>query len=79
MVSHGLLFFRDDLFGSRLKVLKLTYIIAEDYYGADYPEDEVDEDDEFGVDVYKYRKDASDDEEWDADNAVWSDEEIRKS
>jgi hypothetical protein len=61
-----------------MEVLKLTYIIAEDYYGADYPEDEVDEDDEYDVDAYKYRKDASDDEEWDADDAAWSDEEIRK-
>ena len=57
----------------------MTYIIAEDYYGADYPEDEVDEDDEYDVDAYKYRKGASDDEEWDVDDTTWSDEEIRKS
>jgi hypothetical protein len=48
---------------------------AEDYYGADYPEDEVDSDDETGVDLYKYRQGASDNEEFDAENAAWSDEE----
>ena len=63
---------------SRLRALKLTHIIAEDYYGADYPEDEVDEDDEYDVNAYKYRKGASDDEEWDVDDTTWSDEETRK-
>lgn len=38
---------------------------AEDYYGADYPEDEVAEDDEYGRGAYEeYRKYASDDEQW---------------
>lgn len=55
---------------SRLRVLKLTYIIAEDYYGADYPEDEDDDND---VDAYRYRKNASDDEEWDVGDTTWSD------
>ncbi len=61
-----------------MRALKLTCIIAEDYYGADYPEDEVDEDDEYDVNAYKYRKNASDDEEWDVDDVTWSDEETRK-
>ncbi|CAI4217985.1 unnamed protein product [Parascedosporium putredinis] len=39
---------------------------AEDYYGADYPEDEVDADDEFDRNAYKYRTgNASDEEEYD--------------
>ncbi|KAK4985604.1 hypothetical protein LTR50_005869 [Elasticomyces elasticus] len=38
---------------------------AEDYYGADYPEDEVASDDEFGEGAYGYRHGGSDDEEWD--------------
>lgn len=38
---------------------------AEDYYGADYPEDEVAEDDEYDRGAYEeYRKYASDNEEW---------------
>jgi hypothetical protein len=46
---------------------------AEDYYGADYPEDEVAEDDEYDRGAYEeYRKYASDDEQWgnglDSDN-----------
>lgn len=40
--------------------------LAEDYYGADYPEDEVDADDEFDRNAYKYRTgNASDEEEYD--------------
>ena len=39
-------------------------ITAEDYYGNDYPEDEVDSDDEFGRGAYNYRHAASDDEEF---------------
>lgn len=39
--------------------------LAEDYYGADYPEEEVASDDEFGRDAYQYRKAASDEEEYD--------------
>lgn len=46
---------------------------AEDYYGADYPEDEVDRDDEFDIDPYQYNH--GDEEEWDAENEVWSDDE----
>lgn len=42
---------------------------AEDYYANDYPEDELDEDDEFGRDVYqkKFRA-GSDDEEFNGDS-----------
>ena len=44
---------------------------AENYYGADYPEDEVNSDDEHGYGVYRYRHGgASDDEEYGSD---WSD------
>ena len=39
-------------------------ITAEDYYGNDYPEDEVDSEDEFGRGAYNYRHTASDDEEF---------------
>ncbi|KIW02100.1 uncharacterized protein PV09_06590 [Verruconis gallopava] len=38
---------------------------AEDYYGADYPEDEVASDDEYDRDAYQYRKNADDLEEFD--------------
>lgn len=45
---------------------------AEDFYGNDYPEDEMDSDDEYGRDAYQYRNCNSDDEEFDRD---WSDKE----
>jgi len=49
---------------------------AEDYYGADYPEDELASDDEEGRNAYGFRaRGASDDEEWDADTGMYSDEE----
>ena len=38
---------------------------AEDFYGNDYPEDELDSDDEHDRNAYQYRKDASDDGEYD--------------
>jgi hypothetical protein len=41
------------------------FLIAEDYYGADYPEDEVASDDEHDREVYQYRKNADDLEEFD--------------
>lgn len=47
-------------------------MIAEDYYGNDYPEDEVDSDDEYGRDAYQYRNNDSDNEEFDQD---WSHDE----
>jgi hypothetical protein len=41
-------------------------LLAEDYYAADYPEDEVASDDEYGRDDYHYRTgNASDMEEYD--------------
>ncbi|KAK4696066.1 hypothetical protein P7C71_g1797, partial [Lecanoromycetidae sp. Uapishka_2] len=48
---------------------------AEDFYGNDYPEDEVESDDEFDRGAYNYRHDASDDEEYGEGVATWSDEE----
>ena len=40
---------------------------AETYYTADYPEDELDSDDEYGLGAYRYRNgNASDDEEYGA-------------
>ncbi|KAI9832663.1 MAG: hypothetical protein M1819_004248 [Sarea resinae] len=52
---------------------------AENYYGADYPEDEVASDDEQGEGAYHYRKAASDDEEFDQDTGAWSDEADEES
>ena len=43
---------------------------AEDFYGNDYPEDEVDSDDEYGRNAYNFRRYASDDEE-----STWTDED----
>ena len=48
---------------------------AEDYYGNDYPEDELDSDDEFGRNVYKYRSNVSEDEEYDQDLGAWSEDD----
>ncbi|KAL9091506.1 MAG: hypothetical protein Q9159_001365 [Coniocarpon cinnabarinum] len=54
-------------------------VLAENYYGADYPEDELDFEDEFDDDAYRYRKGAaSDDEEFDKDDA-WSDDEFSEN
>jgi len=49
---------------------------AEDYYGADYPEDELSEEDELGRGAYNYRRgaDESDGDEFDEDEAAWSDD-----
>ncbi|KAI9678903.1 MAG: hypothetical protein M1829_001888 [Trizodia sp. TS-e1964] len=47
---------------------------AEDFYGNDYPEDEVDFEDEYDRDAYKYRIGASDEEEFDEDTETWSDD-----
>ncbi|KAL6717109.1 hypothetical protein ACLMJK_005024 [Lecanora helva] len=48
---------------------------AEDYYGNDYPEDEVDSDDELGRGAYNYRHYASDNEEFGDEEPDWSDDE----
>lgn len=51
-------------------------IPAEDHYTADYPDDEVESDDEFGRNAYNYRnRNASDLEEFDEDDATFSDDE----
>lgn len=50
--------------------------LAEDHYTADYPDEEVESDDEFGRNAYNYRNhNASDLEEFDEDDARFSDEE----
>ena len=61
---------------------ELTFFPAEDYYGADYPSDELATDDEFdrGGAAYGYRaRRGSNDEQYDLDNdddePTWSDEE----
>ena len=55
--------------------LILTECIAEDYYGNDYPEDEVESDDEYDRGAYQYRRGGSDDEDYNADAEAWSDSE----
>ena len=42
-------------------------MIAENHYTADYPEDEVDSDDEYGLHPYGYRRGNNSDEEFDND------------
>lgn len=54
-------------------------MIAEDYYGNDYPEDEVGSDDEYGRGAYTYRKYGSDDEDFDQGARTSSDEEGQTS
>jgi len=49
---------------------------AENHYTADYPDEEVDSADEYGRNAWNYRtRNASDLEEFDEDDAVWSDDE----
>ncbi len=48
--------------------------VAEDYYGNDYPEDELDSDDEYDRNTYRHWQSAFDEEELDAD-IDWFDEE----
>lgn len=51
-------------------------IKAEDHYTADYPDDEVDTDDEYDRNAYNYRNhNASDLEEFDENDAAFSDDE----
>ena len=45
---------------------------AEDFYRNDYPEEEIDSEDETGRGSYDHRKVASDDEEYDEDVDAWS-------
>ncbi|KAI9737050.1 MAG: hypothetical protein M1834_000640 [Cirrosporium novae-zelandiae] len=51
---------------------------AEDHPFNDYPEDEVNSDDEYGYGAYQYRHAASDDEQFDEDDIYWSDDENQK-
>lgn len=51
-----------------------AFITAEDYHANDYPDDELDSDDEFGRGAYRHRRNASDAEEYDEDTGNWSDE-----
>ncbi|SMQ48652.1 unnamed protein product [Zymoseptoria tritici ST99CH_3D1] len=52
---------------------------AEDWYGADYPDDEMASDDEFGRGEHGYRaRGAADDEEWDEDTGAFSDDEYER-
>ena len=51
---------------------------AEDYYGNDYPEDELESDDEYDRDAYKYLKNASDDEECDENSDTDSGYELEQ-
>ena len=49
---------------------------AENHYTADYPDEEVDSDDEFDRNAYNYRNhNASDLEEFDEDDATFSDDD----
>ena len=50
---------------------------AEDYYGADYPDEELASDDEYDRGAYGFRRGggASDDEEWDEDAGAFSDDD----
>ncbi|KAI9742601.1 MAG: hypothetical protein M1818_003742 [Claussenomyces sp. TS43310] len=49
---------------------------AENHPSTDYPDEEVDSDDEYGRDPYLYRnRNASDDEEFDEDDATYSDDD----
>lgn len=49
---------------------------AEDYYGADYPEDELPSDDEFDRNAYHFRnRGNSDEESWDEDTGAYSEDE----
>ena len=55
--------------------LLLTFFVAEDWHGNDYPDEEVESDDEYGKYAYHYRHAASDEEQFDGDAASWSDED----
>lgn len=64
-------------FSSIARIRSCPYLLlAEDYYTADYPDDEVESDDEYGRDPYHYRTgNASDLEEFDGDGVAGSDDE----
>ena len=50
-------------------------LVAEDWHGNDYPDEEVESDDEYGRYAYHYRHAASDEEQFDGDAVSWSDED----
>lgn len=54
----------------------LTSAAAENHPSTDYPDEEVASDDEYGANPYQYRnRNASDNEEYGADDARFSDDE----
>ncbi len=53
-------------------MVELIVRIAEDFYGNDYPEDEVDSDDEYDNCAYDFRRQGSDNEEYGDDEIDWS-------
>jgi len=52
--------------------------IAEDYYAADYPEDEMASDDEYGRNAHQYRQDASDREDSNSEGAFSDEEDLQR-
>lgn len=50
--------------------------VAEAYYGNDYPEDELDSDDEYDRNTYRHWQGAFDEEDPDS-NIDWSDDEFQ--
>lgn len=55
-------------------------MIAENHYTADYPDEEVDSDDEYGRNAYNYRThNASDLEEYDENDATFSDDDTEST
>ena len=52
---------------------------AEDNPANEYPEEEIDSDDELGYGAYRKRHAASDDEEFDLKDDVWSNDEYENS
>lgn len=54
------------------RLVQLTDDLAEEYYGNDYPEDEVESEDEYGRDAYRYHASHAD------YGASWSDSEGEK-
>ncbi|KAL8705983.1 MAG: hypothetical protein Q9201_000927 [Fulgogasparrea decipioides] len=50
---------------------------AEDYYGNDYPDDELDSDDEYDRDTYKHWQGAFDEEDLE-EHVDWSDDELKE-
>jgi len=70
---------------SRLEAVPIVKILAdsspaENHPSTEYPDEEVQSDDEYGVNPYQYRNgNASDNEEYDEDDARFSDDELEAS